>query len=172
MNHSQCINGVAIADYYCMSKDVNEQEIMQSTEAELFANIESNSTQSYWNNYIQEQYDQINKKDNFTGHDGKPLELIGYEFGWGCVPPNDGNQANITAKYNDMVSSAEVANTVSMYLKDFHAINNGALVNAFSYIGWGGKYGDWGHLQWQDSYSKPQQDGSYKFQGIQQYLNN
>ena len=164
--YSQCVDGVAIAQYYCMT-GLNETQELSMTQDQLFDNIESQATENVYIGLIKAQYDIIT---NYTGRNGNKLEMVGYEGSWGCTPPYDANRGNLTDLYDEMCLNPRVADTVKENLGWFHSVNDGALFNMFSYIGFGGQYGDWGHLEFQDSYHNQVGNGGYKFNGIQAYL--
>ena len=164
--HSQCVDGIALAQYYC-TYGLNDTQKLSMTEDQLFDNIESEPTQQHYAEYIIKQEIVAN---NYTGHNGKILEVIAYEGSWGCTPDHTEYQANLTVLYDNMCHNERVADTVVDNLKNFHNITGGTLFNVFSYIGWGHKYGDWGHLEFQDSYKNENGVGGYKFQGVQKYL--
>eukprot|EP01084_Bolivina_argentea_P227651 384499_1 len=166
-NHSQCVNGVAIAPYYCVY-NMSDEQIVAATVDELFDNIESEITQQHYANFVSAQ---VNVTKVFNGHDGKPLVVNGYEGGFGCVPDYSPYRANLTVKYNQMVINPRVSKGVYLNLEMMDKITGGQIYNIFNYIGFGGEYGDFGHLQFQDSYYHENQNGRYKFDGIVQYLN-
>ena len=165
--NNQCVDGIAIAQYYCMY-GLNDTQQLTMTEDQLFDNIESETTQQHYADYLIAQEIVAN---NYTGHSGKKLEVIGYEGSWGCVAKqSDPNEANLTQLYDNMCHNQRVSDTVIDNLKTFHNITGDTLFNMFSYIGWAQKYGDWGHLEYQDSYQNQNGVGGYKFMGIQKYL--
>ena len=170
--HSQCVNGVAIAAYYCMYNLTQQQEVAYSNDV-LFENIQSVQTQDY---HETRWTDNEIVARSYTGHDGQALNIVGYEGSWGCTPPYGPYRSNLTDKYNSMCLDKGISPTISLNLANWYKtvtqdINNKfSLINVFSYIGWGGQYGNWGHLQYQDSYTNESSNGRYKWDGLVSYI--
>eukprot|EP01084_Bolivina_argentea_P080672 146091_1 len=166
-NHSQCINGVALAAYYCVYNMTQEQQVDASLTT-MFNTIESTPNQQFYENLISEHY---NISTSYMGHDGKPIGIVGYEGSFGCSPPYGSYRQNLTTLYNEMVVDPRVGDTVKLNLENyFKIVGDDSLINVFSYIGFGGQYGDFGHLEYQDSYYNESLNGRYKFDGIVAYL--
>ena len=134
----------------------------------------STNNQDYYETLIT---DQEVAARSYIGHDGQALNLVGYEGSFGCSPPYGQYRENLTEIYNEMASDPRVGPSVTLNLENYAKTvtqdigNKFSLINVFSYIGWGGQYGDWGHLQYQDDYHNESSNGRYKFDGIVAYLN-
>ena len=83
------------------------------------------------------------------------LGLVCYEGGQNLATENDGNGQN-DSHYN-LTQLTILANSHprmrSIYKESFYyfsTLSPGSLFNHFSYMGRGGKYGNWGLTQWQD----------------------
>ena len=77
------------------------------------------------------------------------------EGGQNLATENDGNGKNDS--HHNLTQLTILANSHprmrSIYKESFHyfsALSPGSLFNHFSYMGQGGKYGNWGLTQWQD----------------------
>ena len=164
---SQCVNGVAMAQYYCMY-NMSDEQVCQSTIDELFENILSNKTRNYYKTIVK---NQVTTSNQYTGYLGNVIDVVGYEGSWGCTPSYGNYRNNLTIIYNNMVENEQVGQTVYNNVYDFMAMTNNSLFNFFNHIGWAGQYGDWGHLQFQDSYFTINSNNqSYKWQGIEKFL--
>eukprot|EP01084_Bolivina_argentea_P001580 2913_1 len=164
--NAQCVDGIAVAQYYC-TYGLNDTQQLSMTEDQLFDNMESQQTLQHYAKFIE---DQMIVANNYTGHNGQKLQVIAYEGSWGCTPDTyqQPMRDNLTTLYDNLVHNQRVTQTVINNVANFHNITGGSLFNMFSYIGFGHQYGDWGHLEFQDSYKNG--PGGYKFDGIQKYL--
>eukprot|EP01084_Bolivina_argentea_P001579 2912_1 len=167
-DNNKCVDGIAIAQYYC-TYGLNDTQKLQMTQDQLFDNIESQTTQQHYTAFMLKQEIVAN---NYTGVNGNKLEVIGYEGSWGCTPDTYAQpmRDNLTTLYNNMCHNSRITQTVVDNLENFHNITGGTLFNMYDYIGFAGQYGNWGHLEFQDSYNNDVGNGGYKFMGIQKYL--
>lgn len=66
-----------------------------------------------------------------------------------------------------MCRDARMTQAVYKNLEDWSDITGGQLMNEFSWIGWGNRYGDWGQLEYQDSVGTL---GAYKYDGVVKFI--
>ena len=164
----KCADGVALAAYYC-TYNLTDQQIVSMTYDELFDNIESPETQQHYATYIR---NQVNTAKKYTNNKNNELQVIAYEGSWGCTPHYGSYYNQETYIYNNMTIMSRISKSITMNLGNFHNETDGSLFNLFSYIGFGGQYGNWGHLGYDDSFNKENTEPyAYKFKGIQNYFN-
>ena len=167
---SECVNGVAIAPYFCMYNMTDEQ-IARSRNEELFDNLVSKKTMNYELDFI---ISQIEVASSYYGYNNESLlKVITYEGGWHCVPPYSSWRDNITIKYEEMCESIRIRDVLYGYYYDFYNVTNfSSIFTYFDHVGWAGQWGNWGHIRFQkDYFLYNDSDGSYKWQAIKKIEN-